>query len=212
MSISQRLEMVFRYKSITAKEFAEVMNIQRSAISHILSGRNKPSIDFLERFIQNFPEFNVEWLISGKGEMIKNSSSNISRPVSNTLKGNNRNSEITPSLFDETNVTIAQNAEKITPVNKTITNDNETLGIYNCKTSEDFIVNQQASVNELNKQSDSETKSTSQFHETNFDGNTRSDSSTKKHDNLRSDLGTNIERLILVYNDGTFEIIVPRKK
>ncbi len=212
MSISQRLEMVFRYKSITPKEFSEVMNIQRSAISHILSGRNKPSIDFLERFIQNFPEFNVEWLISGKGEMIKNSSNNITKPLTNLLKGNNRNSEITPSLFDETNVKNSQNLESVTHVNTVANNDDEAARDYSCNSRKDFIANQRAFIKESNTQFNSEPESNSQLNQTNFDGNTRSGMSPKKLENIQPDSWSNIERMILVYNDGTFEIIVPRKK
>ena len=43
--------------------------MNRSTITHILSGRNKPSIDFLDKLIKSFPNLNTNWLISGIGEM-----------------------------------------------------------------------------------------------------------------------------------------------
>jgi transcriptional regulator with XRE-family HTH domain len=56
-------------KGLTATRFADIIGVQRSSISHILSGRNKPSFDFIQRFLRKFPEVNAEWLILGKGNM-----------------------------------------------------------------------------------------------------------------------------------------------
>ena len=43
--------------------------VNRATISHILSGRNKPSIDFLEKLLNAYPNINANWLISGIGYM-----------------------------------------------------------------------------------------------------------------------------------------------
>ncbi|HON17588.1 MAG TPA: helix-turn-helix transcriptional regulator, partial [Salinivirgaceae bacterium] len=75
MEISERLQAVMRYKNLSGKDLAEKLHVQRSAISHIMSGRNKPSIDFLERFITAFPDINIQWFISGKGAMFTENSS-----------------------------------------------------------------------------------------------------------------------------------------
>jgi transcriptional regulator with XRE-family HTH domain len=72
--------MVSRFKALleslqlSASEFAEKIGVQRSSISHILSGRNKPSVDFLDKIIRAFPEVNIEWLISGNGQWKKSPS------------------------------------------------------------------------------------------------------------------------------------------
>ena len=51
---------------LSPSEFADRIGVQRSNISHILSGRNKPSIDFLEKILNEFPETDVSWLITGR--------------------------------------------------------------------------------------------------------------------------------------------------
>ena len=50
---------------------ADKMGVQRSGISHILSGRNYPSFDFLQKLLENFSRLNAEWLILGQGSMYK---------------------------------------------------------------------------------------------------------------------------------------------
>ena len=52
-----------------AREFADKIGVNRATISHILSGRNKPSIDFLEKLLHVYPELNANWLITGIGYM-----------------------------------------------------------------------------------------------------------------------------------------------
>ena len=67
----KRLETIFDYYGITASLFAEKINVQRSSISHLLSGRNKPSLDFILKVIENFPEVELLWLLNGKGSFPK---------------------------------------------------------------------------------------------------------------------------------------------
>ena len=65
----KRIKMILEYYKITASSFAERIEVQRSSISHILSGRNNPSLDLIYKIIDNFPEINPMWLIAGKGTM-----------------------------------------------------------------------------------------------------------------------------------------------
>jgi len=58
-------------KQLSAAQFADEIGVQRSSISHLLSGRNKPSFDFIEKMLNKFPGLNPEWLILGKGTMYK---------------------------------------------------------------------------------------------------------------------------------------------
>ncbi|MBN1988648.1 MAG: helix-turn-helix transcriptional regulator [Bacteroidales bacterium] len=69
--ISTRLQVIFEMEGITASIFADKIGVQRSAISHILSGRNKPGFDLLQKIIANYPNISTEWLISGNGEPYK---------------------------------------------------------------------------------------------------------------------------------------------
>ena len=63
-----RLQKIIDYYGETASSFAEKIGVQRSSISHILSGRNKPSLEFVLKILAAFPEVELYWLLNGKGE------------------------------------------------------------------------------------------------------------------------------------------------
>lgn len=64
---AKRLQIVINYYGETASSFAEKIGVQRSSISHILSGRNKPSLEFILKILSSFPEVELYWLLNGKG-------------------------------------------------------------------------------------------------------------------------------------------------
>jgi transcriptional regulator with XRE-family HTH domain len=55
-----------KLNAMTASQFADEIGVQRSSISHILSGRNKPSLEFIQKVINRFPKVDSTWLINGK--------------------------------------------------------------------------------------------------------------------------------------------------
>lgn len=55
------------YYELSAAGFADAIDVGRSSISHILSARNKPSLDFVLKIVQAFPEVELYWLLNGKG-------------------------------------------------------------------------------------------------------------------------------------------------
>ena len=61
-----------------ASELAKNIGVNRATISHILSGRNKPSIDFLEKLLHVYPNINANWLITGVGSINLENSDGIS--------------------------------------------------------------------------------------------------------------------------------------
>jgi transcriptional regulator with XRE-family HTH domain len=63
----KRLEKVIDHYGLSAASFSEKIGVQRSSISHILSGRNKPSLDFIMKVLSSFPEIDLYWLLNGKG-------------------------------------------------------------------------------------------------------------------------------------------------
>lgn len=67
----KRLETVLEYYNLTASSFADKINVQRSSMSHLLSGRNKPSLDFILKLVDEFPEVSLEWILNGKGSFPK---------------------------------------------------------------------------------------------------------------------------------------------
>ena len=69
--MNRRLQHFLAAEQLTPTQFAESLGIQKSRLSHILSGRNKPGFDFIEKFISTFPGVNIEWFINGTGKMYK---------------------------------------------------------------------------------------------------------------------------------------------
>ncbi len=70
--MKERIIQFLSENNLTSTKFADVIGVQRSSISHILSGRNKPSFDFIEKMLVAYPELNAQWLITGKGNMFTN--------------------------------------------------------------------------------------------------------------------------------------------
>lgn len=63
----RRLEKILSYYGLSASAFADRISVQRSTISHLLTGRNKPSLEFVLKVVKSFPEVNLYWLLNGKG-------------------------------------------------------------------------------------------------------------------------------------------------
>ena len=64
---SKRLHRILEFYELSAAGFADKIEVGRSSISHILSGRNKPSLDFVMKVVKSFPEVELYWLLNGKG-------------------------------------------------------------------------------------------------------------------------------------------------
>lgn len=69
MDFKERIQKIIEYSKLSTSDFADAVDVPRSSISHIASGRNKPSLDFLVKIKTRFPELEWDWLISGAGEM-----------------------------------------------------------------------------------------------------------------------------------------------
>lgn len=67
-----RINLILQAKNITARQFAEEIGIQPSGMSHILGGRNNPSLDFVVKVLKRYPEIDAGWLLLGKGAMYGN--------------------------------------------------------------------------------------------------------------------------------------------
>jgi len=67
----KRLEIILDYYSINASSFADKIGVQRSSLSHLLSGRNKPSLDFILKILEVYPEVDLYWILNGKGSFPK---------------------------------------------------------------------------------------------------------------------------------------------
>ena len=154
--MKEQLNKLMEAEGLTPARFADEIGVQRSSISHILSGRNKPSYDFISKILSRFSGINAEWLITGKGSMIKaenkEGQANLKQsslfenkePISiqdkETIAGNNTNQET------KSRTKIYQSEDNVKPKkqgnNREFTNVNNVkyiLVFYNDGSFEQFI-------------------------------------------------------------------------
>lgn len=103
-----RLQKIIDFYDETASSFAEKIGVQRSSISHILSGRNKPSLDFVMKILHSYPEVELYWLLNGKGNFpsTDHKISNFPNPqlelkVENSIKSEIKQSEMKQSEIEK---------------------------------------------------------------------------------------------------------------
>ncbi len=75
----KRLQEIIKFYGLSAASFADKIGVQRSSISHILSGRNRPSLEFVMKVLSSFPEVDLYWLLNGKGDFPSQSQENIEK-------------------------------------------------------------------------------------------------------------------------------------
>lgn len=68
MNERERIELLMKCYELSPSQFAEKTGIQRASVSHILSGRNKPSLEVLLKIYDAFPELDLKWLMTGAGD------------------------------------------------------------------------------------------------------------------------------------------------
>lgn len=111
-NFQKRLELLFKHYELTAGTFADLIGVQRSSISHLISGRNKPSLDFIVKLMEKFPEVSFKWLVKGKGLMIETEENLKEFKKSNT-----------PTLFEQVFDNPPAQSQKETVLKKDIIED-----------------------------------------------------------------------------------------
>lgn len=80
-----RIQKIMNYYSLTASALADQLGVLRSSISHLLSERNKPSLDFVLKIINKYPEIDLYWLLYGKGTFPKEEVKNPKESIPNEI-------------------------------------------------------------------------------------------------------------------------------
>ena len=88
-----RIILILKTQDLSSSQFADEIGVQRSSISHILSGRNNASLEFVTKILKRFPDLNSDWLIFGKGPMYRDSNNAVSDKSFSSLQSNE------PDLF-----------------------------------------------------------------------------------------------------------------
>jgi transcriptional regulator with XRE-family HTH domain len=105
MAEKERIEKVMQLEGMNSAVFAAAINIQGSTLSHILNGRNNPSLSVLQSILNRFPSISPEWLIMGQGQMERSSKQSQ-----------------TPTLFDS----VDENSSKSIVLESKIASKNDT--------------------------------------------------------------------------------------
>jgi len=66
-----RIKKIIEYENISYSKFADIVGIERSGVSHLINGRNNPSLDVIQKILETFEYINTDWLLLNKGPMIK---------------------------------------------------------------------------------------------------------------------------------------------
>lgn len=123
--MNSRLQQFLTVENISQSQLADTLGVARASISHILAGRNKPGFDFIESMARHYPTINLEWLITGKGRMYRDSSpisQNINDIPSQKVEGTISEEQSEATLFpysDEDDIPI----NSLDKIPKTIVNE-----------------------------------------------------------------------------------------
>lgn len=129
----KRLEFIIDYYSLSASSLADKIGVQRSSLSHLLSGRNKPSLDFIMKILEVFPEVDLYWILNGKGSFPKTATEDLG-------KKDAKKNDFTPTPISQNNIqeSLFQEIETNSKINftepKKISNvENNTISLHQIK-------------------------------------------------------------------------------
>jgi transcriptional regulator with XRE-family HTH domain len=103
---SKRLNELLKYYEISASSFADSIGVQRSSISHLLSGRNNPSLDFVLKVLDEYPEISFNWFVKGVGKIDQPQNKHDATP-------NLFNQDISKNAVDEKKIKLSSNMPDI---------------------------------------------------------------------------------------------------
>lgn len=201
--MNRRFQTILDLENLSPAQLADRLGVQRSGISHILSGRNKPSFELLQRVVQSFPEISAEWLITGNGKPLKEQNqAAASGATSGAASGatssaaNSRSSGTTPSTTPSisTSTTSGSNNSSTSGTISGATPPFE--GLFN--SSESATEPQTpAQTSDIEGIGD-EISDFQPLQSSIFDANPANDREKRA-----------LKRVILIYNDNTFEELLP---
>ncbi len=182
MSLNERISKVIDYSGLTPSEFADEIDVQRSSISHVTSGRNKPSLEFIIKIKSRFPEILWDWLVTGEGQMLKSDLPEIDELSENAQE-----------------ISYAEKAKPIPlPDLFTMMNDDEDFGADEDKTEPSKINTGESSIP---PQSTVNEKITDSQRLENFNIPPTTQSTVNQ--------GSAIKRIVIFYENGKFESFEP---
>lgn len=108
--MKDRIKQIMDKEQLTPSAFADRLQLGRAVISHILNGRNNPSLDVVTRILAKFDYINSNWLLTGDGAMSKSEKNNSDKQ--NNFISNNFG-EKTMDLFSQVPIYPSNDKENI---------------------------------------------------------------------------------------------------
>lgn len=119
-TMKDRICKIMELETLTASRFAESIGIQRAAMSHILSGRNNPSLDVMTKILERYAYISPDWLLFGKGEMRRSMTGNYNENSPHENSINADEPQVRTEYREENRDNDSSNNEKSTVVEKVI--------------------------------------------------------------------------------------------
>lgn len=200
----ERINQILKVRSLTSRQFAEEIGIQPSGMSHILSGRNRPSLDFIIKVINRYPDINISWLVFGTGDMF----TNVNLPKNQTSSDNN------PTLFPALSQPMVEDVNNLPQQQSDVENNGEKQVINAEKTMSDTNLNAIDGFNGDNLSEErlattDESGLSAQSNDKTVASNNVDLASNNKY--LASNSKT-IDRIVVFYSDRTFVEYIPEEK
>jgi len=141
ITMKEQLIKIMTHFNISSTRFADEIGVQRSSVSHILSGRNKPSYDFIIKILEKYPSINSLWLLTGKGIMISGETDAAGTAAEEPVYTNMRSESKEELIFETKNQDkgIKQTIDDISKQLKEVTNVNDLISVILLYTDGTFL-------------------------------------------------------------------------
>ncbi len=133
-----RIQKIMDFYGVSASSFADYMGVGRSSISHILSGRNKPSLDFVMKITEAYSDVDMQWLLYGKGSFPKSENS-ISEIKEEKIEPVKSKPSSTPILEPEEDL-FSQPIEEVKKIEPDVVVNKKTTSTFSSESDIDRIV------------------------------------------------------------------------
>lgn len=108
--MKDRIKLIMDNEHLTPSAFADQLQLGRAVLSHILNGRNNPSLDVVTRILSKLTYINSDWLLTGNGNMYKDGYGKNNQTIIPPIHSVNQNQ---PDLFSQNNISAPLNTNEI---------------------------------------------------------------------------------------------------
>ena len=205
--MNRRFQTILDLENLSPAQLADRLGVQRSGISHILSGRNKPSFELLQRVVQSFPEISAEWLITGNGKPLKEQNQAAASGAASSATSGAASGAASSAANSRSSGTTPSTTPSISPSTTSGSNNSSTSGTISGATPPFeglFNSSEAATEPQIPAQTsdiegiEDEISDFQPLQSSIFDANPANDREKRA-----------LKRVILIYNDNTFEELLP---